>query len=107
MKKFILSLVFVLFTTFLVAQSGWSAGNYYAYQGQSYTECGSPYYKTDYYGRYIGTYKSCRDFVWQQQWYSGYIYLWNANTGSWYQEWREGTSWRCYWSNNYEVWLGY
>lgn len=83
------------------AQSGWVAGNIYQYQGEATTTCGYVYNVTctDYYGNvYIcGRAQNCRTLVWEQQYYSGYIYLWGPN--GWYTEWHEGYYWSCYWND--------
>lgn len=106
MKKLLFVLLFVLLSISGFTQNGWSANNYYAYQGQTYQEYGQMYQKYDGWGNYIGMYALCRTMKWEQQWYSGSVYLWNASTGQWYYEWREGTYWYCWWSPYYEVYYG-
>lgn len=102
MKKFLLILTLAILSNLSTAQSGWSAGNYYAYQGQAIEECGYSYPKYDYYGYFIGYYATCRLLVWESVTYSGYVNYWNYETGQWYSEWHTGTFWYCYWSGWYE-----
>jgi hypothetical protein len=95
MKKFLLSLVLSLVTLFSFAQSGWQAGQYYQYQGQRVKEYDN-YYTYYFAGGYQKRY---RILQWEQQQYSGYIYVWNGY--SWYTQYTNSYAWYCYWTNWY------
>lgn len=98
MKRIILILLFALLSNIGISQSGWSAGNYYAYQGESVTQTSyQPMWNS-----YCLCYQNvlaCRQLTWYQEYFEGYIYIWGPN--GWYQEYRSGYYWYCYWSNWY------
>ncbi len=92
MKKILLIFVAIFIVNIATAQSGYDAGNYYAYRGTSQVVCGNPYYDYNY-----NLVQQCQRQVWEQQYYVGYIYLWNG--WNWYTEYRSGTYWTFTWYN--------
>ncbi len=107
MKRILFLLLVTLSVSQASAQSGWSSGNYYAYKGNVIKDnCSYGTARYDFYGRYLGTYQTCRVTVWYQEWREGYIYLWNSYTGQWYTEWRSGTFWYFKWQYQ-DFYMGY
>ncbi len=95
-------LLTVIFTVGLAigaeAQSGWSTGNYYAYQGESRID----YTYNNEYNFYCNCYvtvRYCRQLNWYQEYHSGYVYVWGPN--GWYTQWQEGYFWYCTWTGWY------
>lgn len=99
-RLFITLTLSLLFTATTAAQSGWNSGSFYAYQGQSITETAFQNEYSPFCNCYV-TVRYCRQLNWYQEYHSGYIYLWNYNTGQWYTEWKEGYYWYCTWSRWY------
>jgi hypothetical protein len=95
MRKFLLTLLITLTTLFSFSQSGWQSGNYYQYQGQRVKEY-DYYYQYNFQGGYQKRY---RILQWEQQQYSGYIYVWTVN--GWLAQYWNSYAWYCYWSNWY------
>jgi hypothetical protein len=95
MKKFILSVLFVLSLVFTVqAQSGYSTGRHYSYKGTT-TRVYSPCY-VNFVGYWVRDYQYRQ---WYQEQYSGYVYRWNGN--SWVYQWKSGFYWYYRWSPIY------
>ncbi len=98
-KKALLTLVFILGVTIgASAQSGWNTGQWYQYQGQSWTDWKDVFVGYDGWGMPIYR-RQCRNTVWYSEYYSGYTYVWGPN--GWYTQWYSGYAWKCYWSNWY------
>jgi len=93
MKKFLLTILLSLTTLLSFSQSGWQSGYYYQYQGQRVKEYDN-YYTSYFPGGYQKRY---RILEWQQQQYSGYIYVWNGY--NWVSQYNNSYAWYCYWSN--------
>lgn len=100
MRKFILAIILSVMSIYAVAQSGWQAGNYYMYKGQTTEQCGNSYPKYDSWGNFYGYYQTCRILRWEQRQQGGYIYVWN--NGYWTTQWYNGWAWYCYWGPWYE-----
>lgn len=100
LKKLLVVITISLLPLLSLSQSGWSSGQYYAYQGSAVEQCGYSYAKYDYWGNFIGYYKTCRILIWERKYYTGYIYYWGMD--GWYAQWQEGYSWYCYWGPYYE-----
>lgn len=99
LKKLMLTLALVMGMTLAVsAQSSWSTGRWYQYQGQSWTQWQNVIVGYDYYGNAI-TRTKCRQTVWYSEQYSGYVYVWR--NGGWYTQSYNGYAWKCYWGNWY------
>lgn len=103
MKKFILAIILSLSTLFTIAQSGWQAGNYYMYRGQTTEQCSNVYVVYNTWGG-VEYYQNCRILKWESRQHGGYVYVW-TNRG-WITRWHNGTTWYCYWSPWYRkrVW---
>lgn len=95
MKKFLSTIILSLVTLFSFTQSGWQSGQYYQYQGQRVKEYDN-YYTYYFQGGYQKRY---RILQWEQQQYSGYIYVWNGY--SWYTQYSNSYAWYCFWSGWY------
>jgi len=75
-KKVILPLFFTLFlfsNTF--TQSGWQTGNWYQYQGQSWTEWQDVFVGYDFFG-YPMYQRMCRNTTWYKEYRTGYVNVW-------------------------------
>ena len=79
------------------AQSGWSTGNYYAYEGQSWTDWKNEFVGYNQWGQAVYQ-RYCRQTNWYREYRSGYYKTWNAQTGRWTSQWYEGYQWYCTWS---------
>jgi hypothetical protein len=96
LKKCLLSLILFLFISVgSFAQSGWISGNYYAYQGKTWTDYTYVTVGYDYYGNPINQ-KRCRQTTWYQEYREGYVSVWGPN--GWYSEWKSGYYWYYKWS---------
>jgi len=99
LKKFLLPLLFTIcFVGNTIAQSGWQTGNWYQYQGQTWTEWQDVFVGYDFFGNAMYQ-RMCRNTTWYKEYRSGYVYLWGPS--GWYTQWYEGYAWSCYWSNWY------
>lgn len=105
MKKIFLSWVIIFLINAAKAQSGFVANSYYQYHYQiSDVAIGYPYQKTDYYGRYAGTYQMYQRAVWHQESGGTYVNVWNG--WQWATQWIDGSYWWFEWVD-YEKFLGY
>jgi len=99
LKKLMLTLALVVGMTFAAdAQSSWSTGRVYQYQGESWTQWQNVIVGYDNWGNAIVRTK-CRATSWYQEQYSGYVYVWG--NGGWYTQYYSGYAWRCSWGNWY------
>lgn len=92
MKKLIL--ILGLFLTISVNAQIYSTSRYYSQRGSTdkiYSEC---YY--NYQGILVREYQYR---VWQQEYFSGNVYMWNGY--NWVYQWQQGYYWRFTWSPVY------
>ncbi len=99
LKKIMLTIALLLGLTIgAYAQSGWNTGEWYQYQGETWTEWQTVITGYDFFGNPLYS-RKCRQTTWYSESYSGYVYVWGPN--GWYTQWYSGYAWKCYWSNWY------
>lgn len=103
MKRCLILLCLLLLIFSTNAQSGYSTGNWYAYQGQSTIETTYKSVWNDFNGWQNVRY--CRQLNWYQEWHAGYVYYWQWDSFHgqyrWKRQWKEGNYWYCTWSDWY------